>query len=79
MMLEHCFKRGASSDIEQIINLPDTIIAPISFGQKIGDVSYRLNGETICSVNIVSNAEVKKISISNMMENLFFSWFRLLR
>lgn len=72
-------QKNSNSDIEQVINMPDNITAPITVGQKIGEVSYKLNGETICSVNIVSNTEVKKISISNMMESLFFSWFRVLR
>ncbi len=72
-------QKGSGSDIEQIISMPDNITAPVTVGQKIGEISYKLNGEVICSVNIISNTEVKKISISNMMEKLFFNWFRLLR
>jgi len=72
-------QKGSGSDIEQVVNIADTITAPISIGQKIGEVTYKLNGQNLCSVNIVSNTEVKKINISNMMETLFFQWFRVLR
>ncbi len=71
--------KGSSSNIQQVVSLPDTICAPVSIGQKIGEIFYQLNGETLCSVDIVSNTEVKKISVSNMLERIFFDWFRVLR
>ncbi len=72
-------QKGAGTDIQQVISIPDNITAPISFGQKIGEVSYKLNGETLCTVNIVSNSEVKKINLHNMLQDIFFEWFRVLR
>ncbi len=71
--------KGFSSNIQQVVSLPDTISAPVSVGQKVGEVFYQLNGETLCSVDIVANAEVKKISVSNMLDRIFFDWFRVLR
>ncbi len=71
--------KGSSSDIQQVLSLPDTISAPVSVGQKVGEIFYQLNGETLCSADIVANAEVKKISVSNMLERIFFDWFRVLR
>lgn len=72
-------QKGQGKEIEQVITISDTIEAPVAKGQKIGEISYKLNGEIIGTTNIVSNAEVKKISLTNMMENLFFTWFRVLR
>ena len=72
-------QKGTGTDIQEIISIPDNITAPIAVGQKIGEVSYKLNGETLCSVNIVSNTEVKKINLHNMLQNVFFDWFRILR
>ena len=71
--------KGSSKNIEQVVSLPDYISAPVSVGQKIGTVSYVLDGQTLCDVDIVSNTEVKKISVSTMLERIFFDWFRVLR
>ncbi len=71
--------KGSNSDIQQVISLPDAINAPVSVGQKIGEVFYQLNGQTLCSADIISNTEVKKISVSTMLERIFFDWFRVLR
>ncbi|MFR5190093.1 MAG: D-alanyl-D-alanine carboxypeptidase family protein [Clostridia bacterium] len=72
-------QKGQGKEIEQVVTIADTIEAPITKGQKIGEITYTLNGEVIETTNLISNAEIKKISLTNMMENLFFTWFRILR
>lgn len=71
--------KGQDKNIEQVISLPEAIEAPIEVGQKLGEIKYILDGETISITSLVSNKAVKKISLSNMAEFVFFSWFRLLR
>lgn len=71
--------KGMDKNVEQVVSLPDAIQAPINIGQKIGEVKYVLDGETIGSTSLVAEKEVKKINLSNMAENIFFKWFRLLR
>lgn len=72
-------EKGANKNIEQIINIPDNVFAPIQKGQKIGDISYTLNNETLCSVSLIADEDIKKINLSSMFEKIFFNWFRLLR
>ncbi|MGN1384164.1 MAG: D-alanyl-D-alanine carboxypeptidase family protein [Clostridia bacterium] len=72
-------KKGENKNIEQIISVPDTLIAPITKGQKVGEVSYCLNGERITTINIIAEKEIKKISLINFSSKLFKSWFCLLR
>ena len=43
-------KKGENKNIEQIISVPDTLIAPITKGQKVGEVSYCLDGERITTI-----------------------------
>lgn len=71
--------KGMNKNVEQVISLPDAIQAPINIDQKIGEVTYILDGETIGSTSLVAEKEVKKINLSNMAENIFFKWFRVLR
>lgn len=70
--------KGNNLDIQEVLNIPNIVSAPITKGQKIGQIDYVLNGETLCSVNILANENIKKISTSNILEKLFLSWFRVL-
>ena len=72
-------KKGEENRIEQIINIPDKVSAPISQGQKIGEIEYVFDNKTICKNDLIATEEIKKVSLTNMVENIFFKWFRLLR
>lgn len=72
-------KKGDSQNIEQIISVSDNVVAPISKGQKIGEVSYTLNDELIEKVNIIAERDVRKLSLLNISNNLYKKWFCLLR
>lgn len=72
-------EKGKKSLVDQIVNIPDSLSAPIEKGQKIGEITYTLNGENLGSVNILAAENVKKIGLSNTLEKLFFSWFKVLR
>lgn len=72
-------KKGQEKNVEQIISLPDTIEAPIKFNQKLGEIKYVINGETLSVTDLVSNEEIKKLNLANLTELIFFSWLTLLR
>lgn len=72
-------KKGEDKYIEEILTIQENISAPISKGQKLGEISYVLNGEVIGKANLVAQNDIKKIGILSMTEKIFFSWFRVLR
>lgn len=72
-------KKGCSKNITTNISLPDNILAPISRGQKLGEVSYLLDGETIATVDIVAEDDVKKLNFANLSMRILEGWFKLLR
>lgn len=72
-------KKGQESKIVQEVNIPDSIPAPISQGEKIGEINYFLDGTQIGSVDIVSDKTVRKISFVNISSHLLKRWFSLLR
>ncbi len=72
-------KKGQDKDISQAIELPQVLSAPVFENQLLGSVSYSLNGNEVCKVNIVSDSQVDKISGFNMIENVYSKWFSLLR
>ena len=71
--------KGNDVNIEQNISLDDSVSAPISINQKIGEINYVLNGETICTSNLVASDDVQKIGIISMCKNIFANWGNLLR
>ncbi len=72
-------RKGQESQIVQETNIPETITAPVSQGEKIGEINYFLDGNQIGCVDIVSDRTVKKIGFVNMGSYLIKRWFSLLR
>lgn len=72
-------QKGNDKNIEQSVNIENVINAPISKGQKIGEVTYSLNGENISTVNIVSDRDVEKLNIFTMGKQIYYLWINLLR
>ena len=54
-------KKGESKKIEKTINLPDKLCAPISKGDIVGTVEYRINSQLIGKSNILSTQNIEKI------------------
>ena len=61
--------------IEGRVAVPDYVYAPVRAGDKIGEISYYLNGELIYSGNITAKSNVKavsfKFSLSKLLKYLF--------
>ncbi len=72
-------KKGEDKNLEQNIILDDSISAPVSKGQKLGEVNYSINGEIVGSSNIIASDDIKKISLWNMTTSLYESWYKLIR
>lgn len=72
-------QKGNSKQIEQNLTLDDTISAPISAGQKLGEVTFSLDGETLSTIDIVAKNKVEKINLFTMCKRVVYSWIDLLR
>ena len=72
-------KKGEASNVTTNINLPNKISAPIKKGQKLGEITYSINGNIIASTNIVAKNDIKNISFGNMIVRILENWFTLFR
>ena len=72
-------KKGESQNVTTNISVPDTISAPVNAGQKVGEISFVLNGTVIGSTNIVAKENIKKLNIGNMISKVIDNWFKLCR
>ena len=69
--------KGADTNIVQNINVPDTVSAPIKKGDKLGEVVYTLNDETISTIDVIANEDVDKIDFFNMTKHIFNRWLNM--
>ena len=71
-------EKGNEEKIEQemIIN---PIEAPVSIGQKVGEVKFSLNGQTLNSVNLIAKENVDRINGFSMSKSVIYKWINLLR
>ena len=67
-------KKGESKNVEQNINIPDKISAPVNKGDVIGNIVYTIDGNEISSVNIIANETVEKNNLINMINYVFTKW-----
>lgn len=72
-------KKDSDNNVVQNVNLPKKISAPVEKGQKIGQVTYTLDGKLLQTVDIISDKEVKKESLMNVVSYIYEKWFCLLR
>ncbi len=66
-------------NVEQEVILNEKIEAPISQGQKLGEVNFKLNGEILGKVDLVAANNVEKINFLNMGKKILNNWFYLFR
>ena len=71
--------KGQSQNIVTTVSLPDMIEAPVTEGQKVGEVVFSLNDEPLGTVNLISNNAVKRLNFGNMLASVVEKWFSLLR
>ena len=73
------FKKGEEKNIVQNININDSVTAPVYKGQRLGEVNFTLNGESIQTINMVAENDVGKINLWNMTIHLYDVWFNMCR
>ena len=72
-------EKGKDKEVEQNLNLENNIQAPITKGQKLGEVTFTLNGEPLSTINIVAKESVDKINLFTMSKHIIYKWIDLLR
>ena len=72
-------EKGKDKNIEQSLILEENITAPISAGQKLGEISFSIDNNSISTVNLVAKNSVDKITLFTMAKKIYYSWIDLLR
>ncbi len=72
-------EKGKDKNVEQNLELEDNVIAPITSGQKLGKITFSLDGKLLSSVDIVAKNDVGKLNLFTMSKKVIYSWIDLLR
>ncbi len=57
--------------IKKTIELDDTFMAPITFGQHVGNVTYSVDNNVICTAEILSVETVKTVGFTDILLKIF--------
>ena len=71
--------KGNDFNIEQNIEMPDVVQAPIKNGDVVGKLTYTLNGESVGECNLIAAEDDEKINFFNMEQFVLDRWFTLCR
>jgi D-alanyl-D-alanine carboxypeptidase (penicillin-binding protein 5/6) len=58
--------KGQSTSVEKVIDLPETLTAPLLAGDEVGKVVFKLNGKEIGSVPICVTEPIEKIGFGTL-------------
>lgn len=72
-------KSNEQDNIETIIDMKDSIDAPVQKNQVIGKVTFKRGEEILGETNLITGEEIKKQSVVNMISEVYEKWFKLLR
>ena len=68
-------KKGEKGKLEKEVKIDENLIAPISKGQKIGEMTYKINGNEIGKSQVVAETGVEKASFVRLFFRMVLSWF----
>lgn len=72
-------QKGQEKNVVQNISIEQNLSAPILEGEKLGEITFSINGKEISKVNIVAKNSVLKIGSWNMITYVLNNWFSLCR
>ena len=64
-------QKGQDDNITQSLSIANNVSAPITKGQKLGEISYFLNNEEIAKVNIIAETNVAKNTFINVVNHIY--------
>ena len=72
-------KKGNENNVIQNIQLEQRLSAPVEKGQKVGTITYSLDGDVLTTIEILAEETVGKESYMNVASYIFRKWFCLTR
>ena len=75
----YVMKKTKDNNIVQNVEIFNNISAPVTKGQKIGELIFSLDNKQIAKADLIASKDVPKYSFISMTEKVYKTWFSLLR
>ena len=72
-------KKGEDKNLEQIVNIDENLVAPIAEGQKLGEITYKINGIEVGKTNVVAETKIEKKTFFSITSYVYKNWFSMFR
>ncbi|HOQ37517.1 MAG TPA: D-alanyl-D-alanine carboxypeptidase family protein [Acetivibrio sp.] len=69
--------RGEKGKVVREVRLKGSLTAPVTKGQKVGEVVYKIDEREISKVDLVSSDDIPKASFGKLFGMLISNWFNL--
>lgn len=71
--------KSSGKEIEQNVEIYNNVFAPIKQGQKVGEVTFKSEGNVIGKTELIANEEIDKYGFGGMALKVYTNWFSMLR
>ena len=72
-------KKNETDQIDTIVEMKESIIAPVEKGEILGKVKFMRGEKTIAEVNLIAEEQIKKKNLISTAGEICKKWFNLLR
>ena len=72
-------KKTKNADIKQNVEIFNNISAPVTKGQKIGEITFSLDEKEIAKVDLIASKDIDKYGLGSMITKVYKNWFTLIR
>lgn len=70
-------KKGEKGKIERTVNVETSVTAPVKAGQKLGEVTYTIDGNEVGKADLVADCDVHKASFMRLFIRMMIEWFSI--
>lgn len=67
-------KKGSAGKLEQTVELATDVQAPVVAGERVGTVTFKLDGETVAECPIIASEEIKKLDFAEVLRRFLTSF-----
>ena len=68
--------KGRGADVTRTVSVPEEVEAPVAAGQKLGEVTFALDGQMLASRSVTAGSAVPKMNFRTALGLLLEALFR---
>lgn len=68
--------KGKSGDVTRTVSLPEEVEAPVEEGQRLGEITFALDGSQLAAIPITAESAVPKMDFSTAIRMIFSMLFQ---